>query len=257
MSEGRAISYLICGSQRSGTTLLATALASTGVAGRPEEYFLAVDEQAMPEWRCWERGPLGVAHGATSREDYLRIVNRLGTTPNGVFGSKLHWNNVPWSVAKFQELPRFAGLSRAEVLHRAFPGLHAVHLTRRDRVAQAVSWARAARDGVWTDWVDRPAPIRPPPPQYDATLIGNLERLIADGERGWRDLFVELAVEPLELEYEDLVTVDRLDATVRRVLDHLGINHAHIGSVRAGTRRLADAVNEEWAARYRSDHAAP
>jgi trehalose 2-sulfotransferase len=163
---------------------------STGVAGRPEEYFLAVDEQKNPEWQCWERGPFGVTHGAVSREDYLRIVSRLGTTPNGVFGSKLHWNNVPWAVAKFQELPRFAGFSRAEVLHRAFPGLHVVHLTRRDRVAQAVSWARAARDGVWTDWVNRPSPIRPPAPRYDATFIGNLEGLIADGERGWRELFV-------------------------------------------------------------------
>ncbi|MGH9279468.1 MAG: Stf0 family sulfotransferase [Acidimicrobiales bacterium] len=257
MSEGPTISYLICGSQRSGTTLLATALASTGVAGRPEEYFLSVDEKKMPEWRCWERGPFGVAHGATSREDYLRIVSRLGTTPNGVFGSKLHWNNVPWAVAKFQELPRFAGLSRAGVLHRAFPGLQAVHLTRRDRVAQAVSWARAARDGVWTDWVDRPSPVRPPPPQYDATFIANLEGLIAEGERGWRELFVELGVEPLDLEYEELVTDDRLDVAVRRVLDHLGINHAQIGPVRPGTRRLADGVNEEWAARYRSETAAP
>ena len=153
MAEPPRTSYLICASQRAGTTLLATALASTGVAGAPGEYFLAVDERQQTAWRAsWELGPFGVSNGATDREDYLRIVFRLGTTPNGVFGSKLMWNNVPWAVAKFQELPRFAELSRAGVLHQAFPGLHAVHLTRRDRVAQAVSWARAARDGVWTDW---------------------------------------------------------------------------------------------------------
>jgi len=51
MLDAPTTSYLICASQRSGSTLLATALASTGVAGRPEEYFLAIDEQKTPEWR--------------------------------------------------------------------------------------------------------------------------------------------------------------------------------------------------------------
>ena len=32
-------SYLICTTPRSGSTFLSEALASTGVAGRPEEYF--------------------------------------------------------------------------------------------------------------------------------------------------------------------------------------------------------------------------
>jgi LPS sulfotransferase NodH len=257
VAYGPVTSYLICGSQRSGTTLLATALASTGIAGRPEEYFLAVDERTSPQWRCWELGPFGVAHGAVDREDYLRIVGRLGTTPNGVFGSKMHWNNVPWVVAKFQELPQFAALARRDVFHGAFPGLHAVHLTRRDRVAQAVSWARAAKDGVWTDWVANPPMTRPPAPGYDARLIGNLEGLIAEGERGWRQLFVELGIEPLELVYEDLMSDEGLDAAVRQVLDHVGVDDTSIGPVRAGTRRLADGVNAAWVSRYRSESARP
>jgi LPS sulfotransferase NodH len=32
-------SYLVCGTPRSGTSLLCRLLAATGVAGRPEEYF--------------------------------------------------------------------------------------------------------------------------------------------------------------------------------------------------------------------------
>jgi LPS sulfotransferase NodH len=82
-------SYLVCASQRSGTTLLCRALADTGVAGRPDEYFLAVDERDHPEWRGWEHGPFGRAHQARDREHYLDIVSDLGSTPNGVFGAKL------------------------------------------------------------------------------------------------------------------------------------------------------------------------
>ena len=142
-----AVSYLVCASQRSGTTMLCRALADIGTAGRPEEYFLAVDEVAQPGWRCWEHGPYGMANGARSREEYLEIVYRLGSTPNGIFGAKLMWNNVPWAVAKFKEVPRFSGLDRAEVFHAAFPGLRIVNITRRDRLRQAVdglAWRRMA-----------------------------------------------------------------------------------------------------------------
>ena len=34
-----AHSYLVCATERSGSTLLCELLAGTGVAGRPEEYF--------------------------------------------------------------------------------------------------------------------------------------------------------------------------------------------------------------------------
>jgi hypothetical protein len=49
-------------------------LADTGIAGRPEEHFLAVDEQEQPGWHCWEDGPFGRAHRARDREHYLEIV---------------------------------------------------------------------------------------------------------------------------------------------------------------------------------------
>src|SRR5262245_7609200 len=87
-------SLLICGNQRSGTTMLCRALEDTSVCGRPEEYFLAEDPTQLPEWRFWEDGLFGVRHGAKGRGHYLRIVYGLGTTPNGVFAAKLMWNNL-------------------------------------------------------------------------------------------------------------------------------------------------------------------
>jgi len=90
------------------------------IAGRPEEYFLAEDPKKLPDWRFWEEGPFGLTSGTVDRESYLDAVYRMGSTSNGVFGAKLMWNNVPWSLAKFQEMPRFSSLERAQVFHTAF-----------------------------------------------------------------------------------------------------------------------------------------
>jgi LPS sulfotransferase NodH len=67
-------SYLVCASQRSGTTLLCRALADTGIADWPDEYFLAVDDEELPGWHCWEDGPS--AHRTASGS--CRTKNRSG-----------------------------------------------------------------------------------------------------------------------------------------------------------------------------------
>jgi trehalose 2-sulfotransferase len=249
-------SYVVCASQRSGTTMLCRALTDTGIAGRPDEYFLAVDQQELPGWQCWEDGPFGRAHNARDREHYLEIVYDLGSTPNGIFGAKLMWNNVAWAVARFQEMPRFGGLDRAAVFHAAFPDLHVVHVTRRDRVRQAVSWARMAQDGVWVVSDDEPArPTRTL--QYDFDLISGLEGLIVDGERGWRELFDELGLTPYEVVYEELVTEDGYRRAVLGVLEHLGLDTRGITAPPSPrTHRQSDELNEAWVVRYTSERLA-
>jgi trehalose 2-sulfotransferase len=144
------LSYLVAATQRSGSTLLCRALTDTDVAGRPEEYFLCGPPDAFPPgWTFWEDGLFAQGHDNLDREGYLELVFELGTTTNGVFGAKLMWNNVPCVLDKLWELPRFRGLDRAATFHALLPNLRVIHLVRRDRVRQAVSWARAAQEGVW------------------------------------------------------------------------------------------------------------
>ena len=121
------------------------------VVGRSREYFLAGDPAKLPDWRFWEEGPYAAGPDVSGRESYLCLAYRLGSTPNGVFGAKIHWNCLRWALAKFSEMPCFAGLDRAAILRTAFPGLRVVDVTRRDRIRQAVSWARMAQDGMWLD----------------------------------------------------------------------------------------------------------
>jgi LPS sulfotransferase NodH len=175
-------------------------------------------------------------------------VYRVGSTPNGVFGAKLMWNNVPWVVDKFTEMDAFAGLTRNDVFTAAFPDLHVVLVTRRDRVRQAVSWARAAQDGVWV--VSDAEPAHPAAePAYDEGLIAAMVGLIEEGERGWRDLCGELGIAPYEVVYENLVAPSTYEATVRGVLAHLDLD---VGPAVPAPRtaRQADTINEAWVARF-------
>jgi LPS sulfotransferase NodH len=259
-NDGRVVlpkvSYLVCASQRSGTELLCRCLAAMGVAGCPQEYFLAEDPAKLPGWRFWEEGPFAVGKNVTGRESYLALVYRLGSTHNGVFGAKIHWNNLRWAMAKFLEMRRFANLDRAAILRTAFPHLRVVDVTRRDRIRQAVSWARMAQDGMWVAPTDQPEPPWPPPagaPRYDYKLIAELEALIAEGEAGWRQLYEELGLTPYPVVYEDLISPDGYEQTIRGVLAHLGLDD-YAGPIPAAkTRRQSNDLNEAWVAAYLAD----
>jgi LPS sulfotransferase NodH len=218
------LSYLVAATQRSGSTLLCRALADTEAAGRPEEYFLCGPPEAFPPgWTFWEDGLFAQRHDSLDRDGYLKLVFDLGTTTNGVFGAKLMWNNLPWVLDKLGELPRFRGLDPAATFHALFPDLHVIHLVRRDRVRQAVSWARAAQEGVWV--VSDTEPAKPAAkPVYDHDFIAALEGLLMEGDQGWPALCSELNVEPLTIYYEDLVDPTGYEDNIRSILDHLQVD---------------------------------
>ena len=189
----------------------------------------------------------------SDRESYLSLVYRLGSTPNGVFGAKIHWNNLRWALAKFAEMPRFAGLDRGAILHTVLPDLWVVDVRRRDRVRQAVSWARMAQDGMWVAPAGQPEPAWPPAtggPRYDYDLIAGLEALSAKSEAGWRQLHSELGLAPCQVVYEELSSPDGYERTIRDVLAHLGLED-YAGPIPAPrTRRQSNELNEARVAAY-------
>lgn len=239
---------LVCANQRSGSTMLSRALRDTGLVGTPEEYFLSVDEQALPDFPTWERGPHG--QPGMTRDEYLASVYQHGTSANGVFSAKVQWICIEWMLLKFRELPAFADLSDIEVLNAAFGRLQVIQLTRRDRVAQAVSWARADQEGVWVVSDDEPA-TPTGTPRYDPELIGNLVQLVEHGETQWRSFFKQLGVVPVQAVYEDLVT--DLGGEVTRIVNELGLGDVEPSTVSPSTHRQADALNDEWIARFRAE----
>jgi LPS sulfotransferase NodH len=164
-------------------------------------------------------------------------------------------NNLIWVEAKLREMEEFQALSRAEIFHRLFPDLRVIHLIRRDLVRQAVSWARAALDGVWI--VSESEPARPTgEPFYDFTFISNLEGLLRQGEEDWRRLYLELGVVPHQVVYEDLVDPAHYEGCLQAVLRHLGLDD-RVPIPPPRTHRQADETNDRWVERYQRDRSSP
>ena len=233
-------SYVICAVQRSGSFLLCEALKNTGLAGNPEEYFL--------NGEGWEDGWWACQHGVTSRPDYLRLVLEKGTSPNGVFGSKIMWNYYHDMLERLQELPEYEGMDAPQLMAALFPNIHYIWIIRRDKVRQAVSWAKSAQTGIYALSTGE-TPVPRQEAAFDFTFIDQLYNLVLAGEAGWQNFFETCGIQPFKVVYEDLV--ETYEQTALQILEYLQVPYPK--SLVFRERRLqkqADSLNDAWVEKY-------
>lgn len=231
-----ARSYVICCVQRTGSWLLAHTLASTGYAGRPSDYF--DEEERKTHTREWSL-PAG------DLADYARGVRDHATTPNGVLGSKLMWNDFDWLRSAIS--PPAGTDAGLEFMRMAFGDPQFVWLRRRDKVRQGISWWRAGVTGQWALRPDQEAGR----PALDVERILPLVRFAQQCEDGWRQWFASTGILPCEVVYEDLVQ-DRL-TVANRVLGFLRLPRLTpeaLPPVRY--RRQADSLTDRYVDLVRS-----
>lgn len=239
----RAGAYLICATPRSGSTLLCGLLRSTGLAGVPESYFRAPDEQAWADRWHLPR----TSEGSFDYNDYVRAAVVAGSTANGVFGARVMWGTMDELIAKLGAADPNHREADLSLLTRAFGRVNFVHLWRGDTVAQAVSWARAEQTGHWQDG-DPVSSAQPP--YFDVDQIHALVQTIDDHNLAWRHWFAARGVYPLEVHYEDLVADMR--GVTRAIVGFVGVDLPHDRHPVLHHRRQADELNEDWTARYRA-----
>ncbi len=234
------LTYWLCTTPRSGSSALGDALAHTGVAGRPTEYF---NRRFWPELF----GRFGIDTGDRAVPDYLETLVRETATPNGVFGVKVMLDSDMEPF--FEGLRRTnRALSDAELVRTVFPDLRFVYLTRRNKVRQAVSFRRAQQTGVWERYSGEAATTSP---QLEFDFAA-LERSVHDltlREARWQDLFDALGVSPYTVVYEDYVRAP--EAAAREILDFLGLEPPPGWSLpELPMERLADEISDAWVDRY-------
>lgn len=266
------LSYLVCATPRSGSTLLCQELDKTGLAGHPQEYFEALRRSGVPrrphEYFDPERHPNIVERLAfremlegapkpnplwhpDTYDQYLEWALNEGTTTNGVFGAKLMWGYLGDFAELLRGIDGMAGRSLPDLLSRAFPGLRYVQITRRDKVRQAVSLWKAVQTQAWqrdAGASDDGHDGRLLEPVFSFRAINYLMRELTAHDASWDAYFLGLGYEPLKVTYEELA--DSTEGVVHSVLEHLGIaapQNLQIGPPRLSVQ--ADEVSELWVAR--------
>jgi trehalose 2-sulfotransferase len=262
------ISYLVCATQRSGSTLLCELLRATEVAGVPDEYFESLRGTGQPRQPRQYFEDLSVqdiaerltptAPGRPEQpgefEQWFRYVLQRGTTPNGVFGAKMMWNYLDEFKLRMAELPGLSDLSFNKALDAVFPRLKIIFIRRRDKVAQAVSLWKAIQTQQWhtesesaSEEADSDEASNV---EYD---YGAIEYLLNDLHRWdahWEDWFHATGRDPIRIFYDEF-TVSRA-ATIGRVLDALGVDPPQPEGKKP-LKRQADNLSKDWVARFRAD----
>ena len=263
-------SYVVCSTQRSGSTYLCRLLVSTGVAGTPQEYFEARAETGSPphpgyflaglprtgagirdDVRPTDAPEYSDLRAVDGWEEHLARTFRMGTSGNGVFGAKLMWNQLPDLEQHATAMPELAGLDGSELLDQMLGHPGYVWLRRRDKVRQAISLWRALQTRTWR--AEHPAAERERPTlSYSFRGIEHLRRRLSADDEAWGRFFLHSLIDPLELVYEDDVSPDPAGA-VARVLALIGVAVPSDWTPTAGMAQQSDEVNDEWYDAYHRD----
>jgi len=219
--------YTICTIPRTGSNFLCELLSSTGVLGKPREYFNGPGRRVHDD----------PTYPDDPAEQFRRILT-MGSTPNGVYGLKV----FPDQHDVF---------ARACAWTKLLPGLSFISLERRDTLGQALSWARVVQTGQYRSTV----PLSSPEVYEPGLIHALLEKAIKDRAR-WSLFFARTGIQPLAVFYEDVAAnpqteVDRIAAFIG------GCGPAIVRPKLIEVKVQRDTLMEEWRNRFQAEYGNP
>jgi trehalose 2-sulfotransferase len=221
--------YMICSTPRSGSTLLGDMLTTTGVAGVPMEYFNDVNIEAFFNRQGRQMG----------LDDYLSEVQKLRTTPNGVFGFKAHFRQIESAL-------KTAGMTNPLPFLNLFDKF--IIIKRRNKLGQAISWNKALQTGRWSSLHNH---VNAPqlPFKFDPAGISGCLHRIMRGEREWEDALQQLGAKFHMVDYETLV--EQPAEQIAEILAFCGIHETH-AAPKPRLEKQRDGLNAEMEKQYLS-----
>jgi LPS sulfotransferase NodH len=239
-----SLSVFVCSTPRSGSSLLTDLLSSSQVMGGVRiEYFNPYVEQQIFQ----EEGPFP---GWT---DYLGHAPAAGTTANGVFGTKIHADNLVYLMYQLRRaFPDRAELDDVKLMGAVFPGVNParsfVYIWRQQVLEQAVSLMIAEMRGSWNDTT----PVRREP-VYDRSGLIRAYWTLMQQHSAWQDWFARHRITPLPVQYERLVS--EREAVLAEVFRHVGVARPPGVELSTVRRRQATDLNARWVAQLAADMA--
>lgn len=226
-------------------------MTATAIAGNPASYF---HRPSITAWLSYfDLAPDTTDSERDVLDEIFRAAIAEGSLDSGVFGLRLQRPSFDFLVQKLAVL--HPGLSTdAQRFEAAFGSTLFVHLTRHDKVEQAISYVKAHQTGLWhvgPDGTELERLSPPKDPVYDAGEIRSRRDELTAYERGWEGWFARENIVPLRITYEALAAAPI--KSLRRILDHLGLDREAARSVKPGVAKLADESSHQWSIRFRAE----
>lgn len=243
--------YMICGTPRSGSTLVCEMLSASAIAGRPHSYFREPD---IGYWaKEWDVPATDGIESAEFDRSYLAAMREAGTAGTGIFGLRLMWSSL--ADAK-RRLDRAVGGDKpvAEYLEAVFGRMLYIHLSRTDKLGQAVSLAKAEQTGLWhlrSDGSVLEGGETQPEPHYDRERIAKILEERQRDDAAWNGYFSANGIKPLRLTYEGVTAAPQ--KALAEILLALGLDSAIADTVPTPTAKMADGVSAEWVDRFKRE----
>ena len=243
--------YIVCGTPRTGSTLLCKHLASAGTSGDPHSFYRRQDVAEWAEgWKLQVRDTMGELEFNAA---YLDAAITAGKGGTDIFGLRLMRENLDELSAILDQI--FPGLaSDTARFQDSFGGVLSIHLSREDTArAGKPSLIKAQQAGLWhiapdgTE-IERVAPAQEP--HYDFGQIkGELAKLEAY-DAAWNIWFAAQGLTPLRIGYKEYF---------RRPGGGLLLHSArpsafkppNAEAVQPGVAKPADETSLDWMRRYR------
>lgn len=238
-------SYLVLMSPRSGSTLLCAHLANIGF-GRPVEGFHFSNGQLTRMF--------GDEVDFSDPYAHIAAVFQYGTV-NGIFGLKFSWVEFELFLKKARELVgnEQQDLTDMDLLDLFFPQARIVRLVRRNKIKQAVSYAKAMQTGNWNEEVDESEEYKDyiVPPKYNRAHIEALFDNLLAYDLSWEHFLNCYQRDSLEIWYEDLA--NDYEQVMSRIYQYLGVVNAE--ELQPPLKRQSNTINQQWVTRFEQETA--
>lgn len=234
-------SYIIHYTPRTGSTYLSEWLKNTGIAGQPEELFTVHPEEEH----------LAKKYGVSNFAAFRQRIWEMGTSTNGVFSSK---GSPGLQLTKLLSIFPDIPTEEAQTLYEhLFPNVRYIHLTRRNKVRQAISWWVAIKS---EQWHQRNGPREELPlsfwdDAYDFAALSHLFKEASLRECAIEDFLSTVGITAHTVVYEDMVLQPRI--TVNRILQYLDLPIPEHELTPPNIYPTATARSEIWVERFKAD----
>ncbi len=240
--------YIICTTQRSGSSYLCECLRRSQRLGDPAEWLVFLEDADA------SLSPAEIALKNGSLRDAIRTRSEeQRATGVGLYGWKIMWSTMETMARK---LKRECALGiDLQFLNEAFEAPRFVYYQRENKVSQAISHAILTKSGI--AHVRRIEELKTLESRKSEIFVSNdditkfLKKLLLE-ERAWESFFYRNGISPLRINYEE--TVGRVGHVVRLIANHVdsSVDEAALREIapKVQLRKTRSSYEADLARRY-------